>query len=147
MAGTPGKNKLSRGTRFTAFSQDLSADLVPGSLNGFGFVAGFVDLTGESDAVGNGLADRKQVTLKAKFHLNDTGTTGAHTVLSNSVGSTTTVTIDVGSSGAAPSTGDPEFGGTFVLLKADVSPNGGKMEIDTEWRPATSTAPAWTTKA
>lgn len=145
-----GKNKLTRGTTIEiddsgGTPRDLSGDLLPGSLNGLGFTAGEVDMTGESNTVQNFLADRKTNTLTARFHANDTSTTGATTVLNGIVQSAVTVTIKIGSGGAAPTTGDLKFSGEFVCLDAKLVPDGGKWVHEVTLRPTTSTAPTWGT--
>lgn len=146
------KDKLARGIRISVdddasgTQRDLSGDLVPGSLNGLGFTAGAVDMTGESDSVENTMADRKKNSLKMKFHANNTATTGASTVLNNIVGkSAITVTITIGAAGAAPTTGDLKFSGEFTCLGAPLSADGGKLTHDVEFQPYGSTPPAWGT--
>jgi len=152
MAGVPGKNKLERGMRVlfdnSANQQkDLSADLVPGSFSGFGFSSDTVDMTGVSDTVENGLASWLKAPVKAKFYLNDTATTGAYTVLANNVGYVGTLTVQVGSNGAAPSTGDPKFEGEYTLISAPIVNEGGKLALDVTWEPGSATAPAFGTVA
>jgi hypothetical protein len=145
-----GKNKLTRGVTISiddsgGTPRDLSGDLVPGSLTGMGFTAGEVDMTGESNTVGNFLADRRQNTLTARFHANDTATTGASTVLHGILQAVGTVTISIGSAGAAPTTGDLKFSGEFVCLDVKMVQDGGKLVHEVTLRPGTSTAPAWGT--
>jgi len=148
-----GKNKISRGIRLSwddsgGNPQGLSGDLIPGSVSGPGFTAGEIDMTGESESALNYLADRKDNTVSAQFHMNDTATTGATTVTNGTVGgSAGTLTVQFGSAGAAPTTGDPEWEGEYVLLSNDVSINGGKAIHTCKWRPSGSTAPGWGTVA
>ena len=146
------KDKLSRGTRImiddaaNGTARDLSGDLVPDSISGPGYNAPFVDMTGESDAVENGMADRKKHNLKCKFHANDTASTGASTVLHGIEGvSQITVTVQIGSAGAAPTTGDMEWEGEYTCLSATLSQEGGRWIHDCEFMPYGSTAPAWGT--
>lgn len=144
------KDKLTRGIRISVDDsggtlRDLSGDLVPGSLNGLGFSAGEVDMTGESNSVGNVLADRLQNTLTMRFHTNNTATTGATTVLNGIIQKVGTVTIQVGSAGAAPTTGDQQFSGEFTCLDVTIVPDGGKLVHQVTFRPGSSTAPAWST--
>jgi hypothetical protein len=145
-----GKNKLERGITIgvddgaSGTLRQLEGDMVPNSLNGLGFTAGAVDLTGTSDSVENVMGDRKKNTLKVKFHANNTATTGASTVLNAIVGlSSITVTVKIGSSGATPTTGDQQFSGEFTCLSATLSADGGKMVHDCEFQPFGSTPPSW----
>lgn len=152
MAAVPGKNKLSRAVTVSidnsaAAAQVMSGDLIADSINGLGFTAGEIDMTGASNTVGNYLADRKENTLTMKFHANDTATTGATTVLNGIVGLVGTVLIEIGDAGAAPTTADLTFSGEFVCLGAPLSVEGGKLVHTVTFRPGTSTAPAWGTKA
>jgi len=146
-----GKNKLARGIKFQMDDsggnlRDLSADLVPGSLNGLGFEAGEINMTGENQANGVYLTDRKENTLSFKLHANNTATTGATTVV-NSVACTNTsvtITIDVGDAGAAPATGGLRFTGEFVVLKGPLVNDGGRLVHDCVARPI-DTSVAWST--
>lgn len=140
-----GKDKLTRGTVITVNSQDLSDDLVPGSLNGLGFSAGEVAIFGEGEAHENYLADRKTNTLTFRLYANNTATTGSSTVIQPLVGTTTTIQVDIGSGGAAPTTGDMRFSGTFVVLGAAMTNEGGVWAHDVTARPGSSTIPAWAT--
>jgi hypothetical protein len=154
MAGVPGKNKLERGITILVDDQasgtarDLSGDLVPGSLSGLGFEYPSIDMTGVSNTVANALADRPTGAFSAKFYMNDLATTGAWTVFNSNTTKTGTVTVEIGSTGAAASTGDPVYGGEFVYLGGKVSVDGGKMVFDVTFEPlAGAAAPAWTTHA
>jgi len=148
------KDKLSRGVRLfiddaaLGTARDVSSDLVPDSLSGLGFNADLIDMTGESDAVENGMGGRKKNNLKFKLHANDTATTGASTVLHGIEGlSSITVTVEIGSAGAAPVTGDLSWTGEYTCLSATLSQDGGRLTHDCEFAPYGSTAPAWGTKA
>jgi len=145
-----GKNKLTRAVvvlwdNSATVAKDLSADLIPGSLSGPGFTAGEIDMTGESDTAENFLADRKTNTVTAKFHANDTATTGASTVLNDTVGVVGTLTVQIGAAGVAPTTGDLEWEGEYVLLSANLSNEGGRLIHSCTWRPSGATPPAWGT--
>lgn len=145
-----GKNKLTRAVRLSwddsgGTARDLSGDLIADSLNGPGFSAGEVDMTGASETVGNYLADRLENTVTARFHMNDTATTGASTVLNGTLQTVGTLTIQFGENGAAPAAGDLEWEGEYVLLQAPVSTDGGKLVHDCTWRPSGSVAPDWGT--
>jgi len=149
-AGTPGKNKLERGFRISfddsgGTVRDLSGDLVPGSVSGGGLVYDEVELTGVSESVKNYLAGHAESEITAQFYMNDTASTGAFTVLSGNQGGTGTLTLQWGSSGSAPDTGDPEWEGEYVLLNASVGLNGNKPVINAVFKPTGSTPPAWGT--
>jgi len=148
------KDKLSRGVRLfvddaaLGTARDVSGDLVPDSLSGLGFNADLIDMTGESDAVENGMGGRKKNNLKFKLHANDTALTGASTVLHGIEGlSSITVTVEIGSAGAAPVTGDLSWAGEYTCLSATLSQDGGRLTHDCEFAPYGSTAPVWGTKA
>ena len=126
-------------------AQNLSGDLVPGSLTGGGLVFDQVELTGVSETVKNFLAGHAESPISGKFHMNDTATTGSFTVLTGNDGGTGTVTLQWGQNGAAPTTGDPEWEGEYVYLGPSVSPEGGKAVLNMNWQPTGSTAPAWGT--
>lgn len=152
MAGVPGKNKIERGFRIlwdnsSAAAKDLSGDLIPGSVSGGGASAEQIDMTGVSDSMKEYLAGYLESSISAKFHLNDTATTGAFTVIYNptTLRLTGTLTLQWGSNGAAPSTGDPEWEGEYTLISAPVSFEGGRAVITCTWVPGSATAPAWGT--
>jgi len=128
------KDKLSRGVRIwvddaaLGTARDLSGDLIPDSLSGLGFNADLIDMTGESEAA------------------NDTASTGASTVLHGIEGlSSITLTVQIGSAGAAPVAGDLEWEGEYTCLSATLSQDGGRLTHDCEFAPYGSTAPAWGT--
>ena len=144
-----GKNKAERWFTISwddsgTTARDLSGDLVPGSVGGGGLTYDEVDLTGVSEAVKNFLAGHAESEITAQFHMNDTATTGASTVLNGSAGGTGTLTLAWGA-GAAPTTGDPEWEGEYVLLDASVALAGNKFVHQCRWKPTGSTAPAWGT--
>lgn len=124
--------------------QDLSSDMVPGSLSGPGFTAPEVRMTGVSEQSENYQADRKDAEVSAQFYMNDTATTGAFTVLSASQGLVGTLTIAFGT-GAVPTTGDPEYEGEHILLDTGIAIQGGAMVINARWKPGATTAPSWGT--
>ncbi len=49
--------------------------------------------------------------------------------------------------GAAPVSGDLEWEGEYVCLKATLVNDGGKLVHDCEFQPSGSTPPAWGTMA
>ncbi len=145
-----GKNKTERWITLkqddtAGTPRDLSGDLVPGTLQIGGLVFDEAEMTGVSDALHNFLADHANSDGGADFYLNDTATTGAHTVYAGVVGKTGTLTVDFGS-GAAPVTGDPEWGGEYLVTGAPMGLAGNKPVLHVKWKPTGSVAPAWTTK-
>lgn len=146
-----GKNKIEKGIRVLfddsgATARDLSGDLVLGSLSGPGLSYEEAELTGVSDAVRNYLAGHATSEVTARFYVNDTASTGAYTVLTGNQGGTGTLTVQFGSSGAAPTTGDPEWEGEFVLVDASITLEGNVPVINARWLPeAGQSAPAWGT--
>lgn len=150
MAGVPGKNKIETGYRLIVNTKDLSEDLVPGSIDGGGGLShDQVDMRGVSDSVMPVMAGHGTAPLSAKFFMNDTATTGAFTVLKALVLNTAyTITSQFGSNGAAPSTGDPEWEGTFIFLGMKAGMEGGKAVVTANFGPADGqTPPAWGTVA
>lgn len=150
-----GKDKIETGLRLLwddsgGTARDLSADLVPGSLSGPGLSHDEVELTGVSNDVKQYLAGHATANTQARFFLNDTSSTGAFTVLTNNSGNNTngTLTVQFGSAGADPTTGDPEWEGEHILMKATVVMDGGRAVLDCSWQPKAGAAiPAWGTVA
>ena len=145
-----GKNKVERWiivkqTDSGAVARDLSADLVPGTLQGGGLIFDIAEMTGVSEAVRNYLADHANSDIAADFYLNDTLVTGAHTVFNGMVGKAAALVIDFGS-GAAPVTGDPEWSGTYLVTQAALGQSGNKPVIHVKWKPGSGVAPLWGTK-
>lgn len=153
-----GKNHIERSFRIlwddtgdgAGTARDLSGDLVRGSVSGGGLVFDEVDMTGVSELVVNFLAGHANSTISAQFHMNDTATTGATTVLNGSMPSATvigkgTLTLQWGQSGAAPTTSDPEWEGEYQMVSNEITPSGGTFVHSVTWRPSGSTAPAWGT--
>ncbi len=152
MAQVAGKNKLERGFRFWfddsgGTPRDLSGDLVPGSINVGGLTLDEVDLSGVSETVYNYLGGHATSIIGARFHMNDTASTGSSTVLNAMQGLVGTATAQWGSEGAAPATGALEWEGEYVLLKNEIVLDGNKFVHDCEFKPSGSTAPAWGTMA
>lgn len=150
MAGVPGKNKSERGFCIlfddNTTPRDLTIDLLPGTVTGGGKVLDEVEMTGVSDAVKKYLGGHASAPVSAQFYLDDTATTGAFTVLNGMEGSIGTLTLQWGSNGAAPSTGDPEWEGEYVFLGFSVGMNGGKAVMTATWQPAAGNPdPAWGT--
>ncbi len=126
-------------------ARNLTADMLPDTLSGPGLVMDEVDMTGQSQPVKNYLAGQGRSTITAKFHMNDTSTTGSFTVIKNTVGSVGTLTVQYGQNGAAPTTGDPEWEGEYVLVAAPVTIEGGRAVLNPVWEVGSATAPAWGT--
>lgn len=145
-----GKNHVERSFRILVddsggTARNLSGDLVPGSVSGGGLTFDEAEMTGVSETVKNFLAGHANSEISANFHMNDTATTGATTVLNGKVGSAGTVTLQWGQAGAAPTTGDPEWEGEYVLLSNNIQLDGNKHVHACVFKPSGSTAPAWGT--
>jgi hypothetical protein len=143
-----GKNKVERGFRLwwddASTPRDLSGDLVPGSLN-IGDEYEEADMTGVSEALRNYLAGHRDAEVTARFHMNDTASTGASTVLNARNGLTGTLTLQWGSSGATPSGSDQELEGECVQLSNTIALDGNKFVHDVRWKPTGSAGFAWGT--
>jgi len=144
-----GKNKIERWFTISVddsggTARDLSGDLVPGSIGGGGLVYDEADMTGVSEAVYNFLAGHATSEITASFHMNDTATTGATTVLNGVDGTVVTITLAWGQ-GAAPTSGDPDWEGEYVVLSANIALDGNKFVHQCTFKPSGSTAPAWGT--
>ncbi len=147
-----GKNHIERSFRIyyddATVARDLTASLVPGSVGGGGKAYDQVDMTAVSDTQKSFLAGHFSSQVTAQFHLDDTATIGAFTVLMGGEGAGGTLTMQWGQSGSAPTTGDPQWAGEYVLFQADCAINGGKAVINALWLPqAGQAAPAWGTVA
>ncbi len=144
-----GKNKVERWITLTwdddgSTPRDLTPDLLPGTLSGGGLTLDEVEMTGVSDEVKNFLTGHANSEISGQFYLDDTATTGAHTVLIATVGLAGTLTIAYGA-GAAPTSGDPDWEGEYVLVDASVVLSGNKPVIQARWLPSGSIAPVWGT--
>lgn len=149
-----GKNHIERSFRLLfddtgATARNLSGDLVPGSVSGGGLTFDEANMTGVSETVVNFLRGHANSTISAQFHMNDTATTGATTVLNAQaapgVAGTGTLTLQWGQSGAAPTTGDPEWEGEYVLTVNEIGLNGNTFVHNCTFRPTGATPPAWGT--
>lgn len=145
-----GKNKIERWI-YVFFddsgdnARNLSSDIVPGSMSGLGGkIFDEIEMTGISEAHKNFLAGHWMNEFTAQFYLNDTATTGAYTVLYGVEGAVGTLTIQFGD-GAAPSGGEPEWEGEYLLAAAPIQIAAGKAVIAARFVPGGSTAPAWGT--
>lgn len=145
-----GKNKLERGFRIlfddsSTNPQDLTEDLIEGTVSGGGLTYDEVDFTGVSDAVRNFLAGHAESEITAQFHVSDKASTGSHTVLNGQTGKTGTLTLRWGDAGSVPETGDIEWEGEYVLLEIPYSMSGGKAIVTARWKPTGSVAPVFGT--
>ena len=149
-----GKNKVEKAFRILfddsgATARDLTGDLVLGSVSGGGLAFDEVDMTGVSETVYNYLRGHAMSEISATFHMNDTATTGATTVLNGqslpSVAGTGTLTLQWGAGGAAPTTGDVEWEGEYILLSNNITLNGNAFVHNVTFKPTGSTAPAFGT--
>lgn len=129
-----------------ATPRDLTADMLPDTLTGVGLDYEEVDMTGQSDDLKSAMGGQGDGTISAQFHMNDTATTGAFTVLSGMMNSSGTLTIAFGT-GAVPTTGDPEWEGEYTLFSAPVALTGGRAVITATWKPSPGASPAWGTVA
>ena len=105
------------------------------------------DVTALSDTVMQYLSGRGDADIQLGGPFNNTATTGAHAVLTSLNGANTaaTLTIQIGIR-AAPTTGDPEFEGEFVVTKYTPSVDMGAVKWSASLKPAFGTsAPAWGT--
>ncbi len=146
MAAAPGKNKVEKSLTLIWGGQNLEGDLLRGSLN-IGDEFESVDMTGVSEELINYLAGHRNADVTARFHMNDTATTGATTVLNTSYGSTSTLTMAWGGAGAAPDTGDPELEGVMVHTRLSLAVDSGKFVHDVQFLPTGSAGFTWGTAA
>jgi hypothetical protein len=105
------------------------------------------DVTGFGDAVHNVVNGQLQAPVTIKGNLTTTADTGTHTVIQGAfaAGSTVTLTVQVGQN-AAPTTGDPEYEGEFIVESyKPVVETGGAITFEAALKPANGTAPAWGT--
>lgn len=124
--------------------RDLTISLVPGSFTGGGITFNPVNMTGVSQTVENFLAGRGTAEITAQFFLDDTATTGSHTVLSGNDGGTGTITVQYGTDGV-PAGSDPEWEGEYVYLGGSVVNVGGAWARNYTFQPTGATAPAFGT--
>ena len=153
MAATPGKNKIEKGFVILVddsggTARNLCGDLVPGTITGGGVTLDEVDMTGVCNTVYNFLAGHGTSEISATFHMNDTADTGAYTVLTGNNGGSGTITLQYGSLGTTPDSGDPEWEGEYVYFVGQVENDGGRFVIPVTFRPLSgASAPAWGTVA
>lgn len=140
-----GKNKVERSFRLEWDSVDLSGDLIPGSVSGGGLVFDEADMTGVSNSVKQFLTGHPDSPVTARFHVNDTLSTGSLTKLHKEVGVNKTLELQWGSSGSAPTTGDVNWSGTYILLGLPIVVDGNRLALEATFQPYGGTAPDWGT--
>lgn len=103
------------------------------------------DVAGFGEAVHNVINGQMQAPVTIKGNLTTTALVGTHTVIQGAfaAGSTVTLTVQVGQN-AAPTTGDPEFEGEYLVesYKPTIE-TGSAVTFEATLNPATGTAPAW----
>lgn len=125
--------------------RDITASV--DSIGGVGLNYEQTDVTSLNDTVMQYLAGRGDGEITLGGTLNNTATTGAHVVYTglNGTNTATTLTVQFGIR-AAPTTGDPEFEGEFVVTKYTVSVDMGAPKWEASLKPAFgASAPAWGT--
>lgn len=125
-------------------ARDLSASV--SNISSVGLTYDEADVTAYSDGVRNFTLGHPSAEIDMSGPFNNTATTGAHTVLSaisNAPYSqaTYTLTVQVGIR-AAPTTGDPEFEGEYLMSQYVVNGDG---TWSARLVPGSATAPAWGT--
>lgn len=125
-------------------ARDISASVSDVSNVGLDFNQ--QDVTAYSDGVINFTLGHPSAEITITGPLNNTATTGGHTVLSaisnapySQASYTLTVAIGVR---AAPTTGDPEFEGEYLVSSYQVN---GDATYSATLVPGTGTVPAWGT--
>lgn len=122
-------------------SQDVSASV--SNISSIGLDHPESDVTAFSDGIVNFTMGTPTADLELSGPLNNTATTGAHSVFAPLNGNDTayTLTIQIGIR-AAPTTGDPEFEGAYKVKSYTV---GGDGNWTAKLVPGSATAPAWGT--
>lgn len=145
-----GKDKTERGFRIYwddagGTPRDLTADLVPGSISGGGLSYDEADMTGVSQKVRHYLVGHASSEVVGNFHMNDTATTGATTVLNATQGLPGTLTLQWGANGAAPTTGDIIWTGEYILISMNIQLDGNKHVHACRWLPTGTSDPDFDT--
>jgi hypothetical protein len=146
-----GKNKAEKGAYIFwddvgTSARNITGDLVRGSLS-IGDEFEGVDMTGVSEELVNYLDGHRSVEVSARFHANDTLTTGASTVLNLTTNVAGTFTLQIGDAGASPGAGDLELEGEMILVTNDFTVDGNKIVHDARWLPTGTGGFAWGTVA
>lgn len=107
------------------------------------------DVSGFGQAAQNFINGQVQAPVTIKGYVTTTADVGTHPVINGAfaAGSQVTLTVQVGQN-AAPTSGDPEFEGEYVVesYKPEIQA-GGAISFTASLKPATGTAPAWGTVA
>lgn len=145
------KDKTEKGFRFYWDSsggtvRELSSQLIRGSVSVDDEFES-VDLTGVSEELINYLAGHRNVSVAARFHMDDTASTGSTTVLNGNHGGTGTITLAFGAAGVSATQGDPELEGEFVHLRNAIVVDGNKFVHDCMWNPTGASGFSWGTVA
>jgi hypothetical protein len=105
------------------------------------------DVTGFGDGAKNFINGQLDTPVTVKGFLTTTALVGTHTVLNPLFqnGTSTTLTVQVGQN-ATPTTGDPEYSGSFIVesYKPTIE-TGGAIAFEAVLKPASGTAPSWGT--
>ena len=125
-------------------SQDISASV--SDISGVGLDYEQQDVTAYSDGVKNFTLGHPSAEIDISGPLNNTASTGGHTVFEAIADApysqdSYTLTVQFGIR-AAPTAGDPEFEGEYLLQSYIVN---GDATYTAHVVPATATAPAWGT--
>jgi len=103
------------------------------------------DVAGFGDAVHNFINGQLQAPVTLKGFLTTTANIGTHPVINGAfeAGSQVTLTVQVGQN-AAPTSGDPEYEGEFIVESyKPVIETGKAVQFEAMLKPATGAAPAW----
>ena len=126
-------------------ARDITSSI--SSIGDIGLTYDQADVTAINDAVMQYLAGRGDADIQFGGPFNNTATTGAHAVFTGLTGTNTaaTLTVQIGIR-AAPTTGDPEFEGEFVVTKYTIGGDMSNVTWSASLKPAFGTsAPAWGT--
>jgi len=145
-----GKTGVEKGLRLIWDGDNLDGDMIPGSLNALGLDWEDVSMHGVSETVRQTASNHNTSDISAQFIMNDNQTAGVYDrsyVLCTDLKTTGTLTVQIGLAGAAPTSGNPEWEGTYILMAAPVSFDSGRAVITATWAVNGSTSPAWGTVA
>lgn len=126
-------------------ARDITASI--SSIGNIGLNYDQADVTAINDSIMQYLAGRGDADIQFSGPFNNTATTGAHTVFTGLNGANTaaTLTVQLGIR-AAPTTGDPEFEGEFVVTSYLVAGDMSNLTWSAALKPAFGTStPAWGT--
>lgn len=126
-------------------ARDITASI--SSIGNIGLNYDQADVTAINDSVMQYLAGRGDADIQFSGPFNNTATTGAHTVFTGLNGANTaaTLTVQIGIR-AAPTTGDPEFEGEFVVTSYLLGGDMNNLTWTGTLKPAFgASAPAWGT--